>query len=122
MYMAFHRYERFHRTFSTFAKRLYDNMESSNLPEAFLPPINRSMKELERSFFQKTVPLSVATVHDIKNISDVRTSLRRSGELFDRHPIKPMREDGPIPGKKAWLLSSGVKADGVCQECLKNDI
>src|SRR5690348_4701061 len=72
-------------------------MSSADLPEAFRPPVNRTMRVLDRSFFQKTVSLSAATVFDQKNLSSTRGTLQKSGDILAIWPIKTMRDDGTLP-------------------------
>ncbi|EXJ88406.1 tRNA wybutosine-synthesizing protein 2 [Capronia coronata CBS 617.96] len=86
------------------------NMNSSDLPEIFRPPINRSMRTLDRSFFRKVVPLAAATVSDLKQISNVRKELDKSGDMLRLHPIRPLRDDESNPGGKCFLLKPGIDA------------
>jgi len=87
-------------------------MNSPDLPDIFLPPINRSMRTLDRSFFKKTIPLSAATVSDTKKISDVRSELQKSGDLLRLGLVKGLRDDETAPGAKCFLLQPGVDAAG----------
>jgi tRNA (guanine37-N1)-methyltransferase len=81
------------------------------LPLEVLPPINRAMRQLDRSFFNKTIPISAATIFDPKEISSVRSALAASGEVWSIFgPIKPVREDPEELGKKCILLNPPVKA------------
>lgn len=108
------------RTFHTFRhlaklKNISDGvpkemMNPSDLPVDFLPPINRTMEQLDRSFFKKTIPLSAATIFDVKNISTIRSELASSREIWSTNPIKPLRPDPENPEKKCILLSPQVRA------------
>ncbi|ETN37348.1 uncharacterized protein HMPREF1541_08339 [Cyphellophora europaea CBS 101466] len=83
-------------------------MDSSTLPAAFLPPVNRSMKVLDRSFFRKTVLLAAASVSDAKQISEVRKAIVKS----DGAPLpKFLRDDPDQPGTKCLLLHPRLKQD-----------
>lgn len=86
-------------------------MNSPGLPELFQPPVNRSMQTLDRSFFRKSVPLAAATVLDLKEITNVRKQLERSGDILRLNPIKPLRDDEQTPGAKCFLLSPKVDAN-----------
>ncbi|KAK6383873.1 tRNA(m(1)G37)methyltransferase [Exophiala oligosperma] len=86
-------------------------MNSPDLPELFQPPVNRSMQTLDRSFFKKSVPLAAATVFDLKEITNVRKQLERSGDMLRLSPIKPLRNDEQTPGAKCFLLSPQVDAN-----------
>lgn len=48
----------------------------------FRPPVNRTMRVLDRSFFKKTIPVSAATVLENKNISAVRKALSSSKDAL----------------------------------------
>ncbi|KIX01596.1 uncharacterized protein Z518_09322 [Rhinocladiella mackenziei CBS 650.93] len=87
------------------------NMNSADLPENFLPPVNRSMQTLDRSFFRKVIPLAAATISDLKQITNVRKQLDSSGDMLRLHPIKPMRDDEITPGAKCLLLRPEVDAN-----------
>lgn len=86
------------------------NMNSSDLPIEFLPPINRTMRELDKSFFQKIIPIAAATISDPKNISPVRKVLDLTGENLSLWPIKNLVPDPQAPGAKCLLLRPGVTA------------
>ena len=88
------------------------NMNSPNIRDMFLPPVNRSMRILDRTFFKKVVPLSAATIFEQQNIASARNKLKSSGDLLDIHPITPIREDEGHPGKKCILLGPRIQADG----------
>ncbi|RVX74687.1 hypothetical protein B0A52_01814 [Exophiala mesophila] len=86
-------------------------MTSPETPSVFRPPVNRSMKVLDRSFFQKVIPLSAASVSNVKLLGQIRKDLERSGELLRLAMIKPLMDDDSNPGAKCFLLSLGVQTD-----------
>jgi len=87
------------------------NMNSTELPEIFLPPVNRSMKVLDRSFFKKVIPLAAASIAEAKEISNIRKELDRAGALLRLNPIKTLRDDDLRPGAKCLLLRPGIHPD-----------
>ncbi|EXJ74032.1 uncharacterized protein A1O5_02326 [Cladophialophora psammophila CBS 110553] len=93
---------------SATAKRM--NFNSADLPKIFLPPVNRSMQTLDKSFFHKVVPLAAATISDVKQITNIRKELDNSRDLLRVSPIKPLREDGSAPGAKCLLLRPEIDA------------
>jgi tRNA (guanine37-N1)-methyltransferase len=88
-------------------------MNSAELPEIFRPPVNRSMRVLDRSFFQKTLSISAATVFDDRNLSIVRGKVQSAGNLLSVSTIKPIIPDETVPGRKCVLLRPGIMATGV---------
>jgi tRNA (guanine37-N1)-methyltransferase len=88
-------------------------MNSADLPEIFRPPVNRSMRVLDRNFFQKTLPIAAATVFDDQNLSSVRNELQISGNLLGVFSIKAVVPDETVSGRKCVLLQPGVLATGV---------
>lgn len=89
------------------------NMNSPDLPELFQPPVNRSMKTLDKSFFRKVIPLAAASVSDVKQITNVRRELEKSSDILKINPIKPLREDETTPGAKCFLLTPSIVANGM---------
>ena len=83
------------------------------------PPINRSMKVLDRAFFNKIVPIAAARVSNNQHISQCRKELQSSGDLafanLSRiHSVVP----DPLPdlaqqGRRCLLLQDRIKADGM---------
>ena len=88
------------------------HFNSPDLPEIFRPPINRSMHELDRSYFEKIILISAATVHDVQNISRVRTVLEKSKDVLSLGSTKAVQDDDAVPGAKCVLLRPDIKADG----------
>ncbi|KAF8540903.1 tRNA methyltransferase Trm5 [Trichophaea hybrida] len=75
----------------------------------FLPPINRAMKVLDRSFFQKSIPLSAAQIFQPKDISRVRKEC--ASDLLRVKRVELMPEDPENKPKKLLLLRPEVKAN-----------
>lgn len=69
------------------------------------------MQILDRSFFRKVVPLSAATVSNVRLLGQIRKDLERSGELLRLGSIKPLIDDDSNPGAKCFLLRLEVKTD-----------
>lgn len=78
----------------------------------FDPPLNRSMRVLDRSLFQKTLPIAAATVFDDRNLSKVRDTIRKSGNLLVGIPVSSIQPDELVPGRKCILLMPGIEANG----------
>lgn len=79
------------------------------------PPVNRLMRSLDRSFFQKTIELKAARVFDNKNISRCRIALEKSKDLLFQERLAPVHPD-PDPdlakaGKKCIVLRPEVKPE-----------
>lgn len=85
--------------------------------DMFRPPVNRAMRVLDRSFFQKRVPLAAARVLDNRKIANCRKDLEKSKDLLrlERMPtIRPDPEGGSGPnGRKCLLLQPGVKRNSM---------
>ena len=78
--------------------------------ELFAPPINRTMRQLNRAFFAKLIPLSAARVYDIKQMARIRQELSR--ELLKVPKVAPIQPDPIMANGKCLLLSPKVKHDG----------
>ena len=86
----------------------------SESPESamFRPPVNRAMRVLDRSFFQKSIPISAARIRDNKQISKCRAELGHDTLKLDRlQSIRSIR-DSEGQETKALLLRPEVKQDG----------
>ncbi|KAF1359404.1 guanine(37)-N1-methyltransferase [Lizonia empirigonia] len=59
----------------------------------FAPPVNRAMKVLDRSFFQKTVPASAARIFKPQDIARCRKELQLSKDTLPNNRIQPVRPD-----------------------------
>lgn len=62
-------------------------------PDMFAPPVNRAMKVLDRSFFQKTIPTSAARIFNPKDISRCRKELTASKDTLPNNRVDPIRVD-----------------------------
>ena len=86
----------------------------SEPPESamFRPPVNRAMRVLDRSFFQKSIPISAARIRDNKQISKYRTELGHDTLRLDRMQTVRSVRDSEGQETKALLLRPEVKQDG----------
>lgn len=85
--------------------------ESSN-EEMFRPPVNRAMRVLDRSFFQKNIPIIAAHVPDVKKIARLRSDL--DPDVLKLERLQTVSVVKAIQGRegKALLLRPGVRKDG----------
>jgi hypothetical protein len=88
-------------------------MNSAELPDVFRPPVNRSMRVLDRAFFRKTLPIAAATVFDDRNLSTVRSKVQKARNLLGVFSIKAVVPDETVPGRKCLLLRPGISATGM---------
>lgn len=84
--------------------------------EMFRPPVNRAMKVLDKSFFQKKVPISAARILDNKNISRCRTELQKSKDILQLDRMSSVLSD-PEPseaqkGRRCILLRPELRDTG----------
>lgn len=81
----------------------------------FRPPMNRSMRTLDRTFFKKTIPTSAARILDNKDISLCRKVLENSKEALIQNRIAPVRpdpvEERALRGGKCIILRPEIKHD-----------
>ncbi|KAF7505410.1 hypothetical protein GJ744_000956 [Endocarpon pusillum] len=69
------------------------------------------MRVLDRSFFQKIIPIAAATVFDDRNISAVRGQIQCEGSSLGVSSIKSIVVDETVPGgRKCMLLRPGIVA------------
>jgi tRNA (guanine37-N1)-methyltransferase len=84
--------------------------------DMFRPPVNRAMRVLDRSFFQKKIPASAARVVDNKTISKCRSDLFRSKDVLRLERYQIVRPDpneaDAKAGKKCILLRPQVDEKG----------
>jgi hypothetical protein len=84
--------------------------------EMFRPPVNRAMRVLDRSFFQKKIPVSAARVVDNKTISKCRSELFRSKDVLRLERYQIVRPDpneaDAKAGKKCIVLRPQVDDKG----------
>ena len=90
--------------------------EATTTDDMFAPPVNRAMKVLDRSFFQKTIPTSAARIFNPKDISRCRKELTASKDTMPTNRIDPIRADPDleraIKGSKCLLLRPEVLHTG----------
>lgn len=83
----------------------------------FRPPINRAMRQLDRAFFTKRIPLCAARVSNVKHIARLRTELERSKDLLPQSRIRAIQPDPDearaAKGGKCLLLREGIRVDGL---------
>lgn len=80
----------------------------------FRPPINRAMRVLDRSFFQKKIPLSAAAIYKASDISNVRKELLKSRDMLALprlNSIREVKDEGEI--RRGILLREDVRHDGM---------
>lgn len=84
--------------------------------DMFRPPVNRAMRVLDRSFFQKKVPISAARILDNKNISKCRKELSHSKDALALERYQNVKPDPLEPdvklGKKCILLRPQIDDKG----------
>jgi tRNA (guanine37-N1)-methyltransferase len=61
--------------------------------DMFAPPVNRAMKVLDRSFFQRTVPASAARIFKPQDIARCRKELQLSRDTLPNNRVLPVRPD-----------------------------
>ena len=70
------------------------------------------MKVLDRSFFQKKVPLAAARILDKKHIAKLRTEL--GSDLLNLERVSSVKDDPKDQGSKALLLRPEIRCDSMC--------
>lgn len=101
-----------------------------SLPEAtdemFAPPVNRAMKVLDRSFFQKTIPTSAARIFNPKDISRCRKELTAAKDTLPNNRVDPIRADPDADkaqqGVKCLLLRPEVVHTGESADMRKSQV
>lgn len=80
------------------------------------PPVNRAMRVLDRSAFERKVPIAAARIFSNSHISLCRKELEKSKEIL--HSVRtqlivpdPDSEFAKL-GRKCLLLSQDIKHDG----------
>lgn len=68
------------------------------------------MQVLDRSFFQKTIPLSAAQVNDTRRIASLLTELKP--DLLHLERLSDVLPAPNATGRKALLLKPEIKPDG----------
>ena len=84
-------------------------MIEPDIMEMFRPPVSRAMRILDRSFFQKKVPLAAARVSQKKQIAKCRTELEHDLLKLERTSV--VKDDPSEQGLKALLLRPDIKPD-----------
>ena len=86
---------------------------ASSIPiDMFRPPVNRAMRVLDRSLFQRKVPLSAAKVYDKTKIAKLRSELGHDVLRLERFQcVQPIR-GSKGEEHKALLLNPQIKPDG----------
>ena len=82
--------------------------------EMFRPPINRAMKVLDRSFFQKKILLSAAQVLNNQDIASCRRELQRSKDILalERYSsVHPAPSTAANTSRKCILLRPEVDSE-----------
>lgn len=84
------------------------------LSPMFRPPVNRTMRTLDRAFFRKVVPLSAAKVFQHSDISRLRNELIKSSDILAVPRVNCVRNIEDTDGlvRKALLLREDLKHDG----------
>ncbi|KAK5088502.1 tRNA(m(1)G37)methyltransferase [Lithohypha guttulata] len=85
-------------------------MNTLNTAEIAPPPVNRDMRELDRSFFNVKLQVSGLTVLNPRDIQKVKNKLAAAHDLLVTPTIKPVVDDEVHPGKKRVLLRPHVSA------------
>jgi len=105
----------------------YDTRKDSvDVTDMFSPPVNRAMKVLDRSFFQKTIPTSAARIFDSKTTSRCRAELIASRDILPSTRVYNIRPDPDseraLNGGKCMVLRPEVVHNGAsditCNICL----
>ena len=92
---------------------MYGSANPSPLEEMFRPPVNRAMRALDRAYFQKTVPLTAAKVHNDRFVSICRTELYQDVLKLERmNMVRTLKESEFSKPHKALLLDPKIKIDG----------
>ena len=77
----------------------------------FRPPVNRAMRALDRSYFDKKVPLAAARVFESRNIAKYRTELHEDLLRIDR--IHTVKQDPKQKDFKSLLLKPEIRPDSM---------
>lgn len=74
----------------------------------FHPPVNRVMRQLDRSFFQKSIKLAAATVFDTQRIAPIKSQLSKTSELCTAPRLIPVR---PAPLSTTELFNWDLRVE-----------
>ncbi|KAK5316244.1 tRNA(m(1)G37)methyltransferase [Exophiala xenobiotica] len=86
------------------------SMSTTTAAEIALPPVNRDMKVLDRSFFKRKVDTSALTIFNPKDIQKVKAKVTSSRDLLSATTIKPVIDDETTPGARCILLKPHINA------------
>ena len=78
--------------------------------DMFAPPVNRTMRQLNRSFFTKLITISAARVHNIKQIMSLRREL--ACDILKVPRVGPVQRDSTTANGKCLLLNPQIERDG----------
>ncbi|RPA89251.1 guanine(37)-N1-methyltransferase [Choiromyces venosus 120613-1] len=87
------------------------NSSSGEMSRLFLPPINRAMRILDPSFFQKTIPLTAAHILDGRNIPRVTRECAKDLLRIPRLRSIITQKDEAGKERKLLLMKPEVKHD-----------
>ena len=96
-------------------------METANA-DMFRPPVSRAMRVLDRSYFQKNIPLAAARVLQKKKIAKCRAELM--DDLLKLERVSIVRDDAVEKDHKALLLKPEIKPDSTfcCLYCSQQSL
>lgn len=77
----------------------------------FRPPVNQTMKVLDRLFFRKEIPLAAARVQEKEQIAKFRAELQPDILRLER--FKAVKNDPIKRGFKSLILRPEIKFDGI---------
>ena len=89
-----------------------------DITDMFRPPVNRAMRVLDRSFFNKTIQTSVARVLDRQQIPKCRNVLGHDILKLDRRQAITSVQDPRGGEAKGLLLNPEIKPDGYSASCI----
>ena len=92
------------RTFASIRALAAMATQASEANIQFLPSVNRSMKILDRPFFDKTITIAALTILESSNISSTRKILLGSKDLLDVSSVRNVIDDAR--GKKGVSCSN----------------
>lgn len=84
----------------------------STYVEMFRPPVNRAMRVLDRTFFQKKIPITAAVVPNLRKIAKLKSELDCDALKLERMQSILLVKDSHGQEGKGLLLRSEIKKDG----------
>lgn len=81
--------------------------------DMFRPPVNRAMRTLDKSFFQKDILTSAVRVPKVQRMSGILKAVRKSQDVFGHRDFPHVRDDLDRAGAKCIVLKPTVKSDGM---------